>query len=82
MIILQYVTDKGFEWLDKEITFNDLDWKSVIDNYILENEPVSNSLVNKWNQYGEEVSMFPDVIRINVSDILWDKIYKYVEGLV
>ena len=78
---LHYITNSGFEWLEKEMDVNYNNFKGVVKSYYNENEPISQSLIKKWKGNGEDVCMWINVDNIDAPQDLFVKIYNYVDDI-
>ena len=80
-VILQYETDKGYEWLEEEVIFKDEDYKYVIDQYILKTRKEAVSLLAKWESDGEEVTFYMDILPIHCKPDVHNKMELYIDSL-
>jgi len=55
---LYWLTTSGCEWLEETVEITKENYKTVLTDYFNRTESQANSLVNKWNSNGEEVSMY------------------------
>ena len=56
-IQLYYITNYGSEWLERNFTVTRDNYKSIIDNYVSENQSIAERLEYKWRCDGEDVSL-------------------------
>ena len=80
-VILKYQTDRGFDWLEEEVTFKDEDYKYVFDQYVLKNKSMARSLLTKWENDGEQVTFYMDIVPIDCDNDVFIKMEKYLNEL-
>jgi hypothetical protein len=81
LIKLQYITNRGFEWFEKEVTVTEDNYKSVIDNYVKDNEKSVKQIVKKWESDGEMESLELDfdILSNTTEEIgLRTKVWNYI----
>ena len=87
IIDIYYLTNKGGEWLNQGIQFNEHDlqldnWKYKIDKYILENKRQSILIERELKIEDPDISLTLDIIDIDCDVELWMKISNYIDKLL